>query len=198
MGMALSLPLPETGEPIYYSTEMVDALNAAIEDRLPRYECVYGELFVTVSPPRPWHQTIRRRLFLALIAYAQREMAAGYIGETESKFTFQRPDVSVQPDIWAVRTEEWRAQRWDALTIPLLLVEVLSESTSKLDRFQKRRAYMEAGVPLYWIVDGDARWVEVWAPGLDFPRIEREQLVWQPVGATEPFTYALAELFAPV
>ncbi len=198
MGMALSLPLPETGEPVYYSTEMVDALNDGDNNEAPRYECVYGELFVTVSPPRPWHQTICQRVFLALIAYAQREPAAGYISPLGSKFTFGRPDTNVDPDLWAVRTEEWRAQDWNAITVPLLLAEVLSDSTQRRDRFQKRRAYMEAGVPLYWIVDGDERWVEVWTPGDTFPRFEREQLVWQPAGATEPFTYALTELFAPV
>ncbi len=198
MGMALSLPLPETGEPVYYSADMVDALNAAVDDRLPRYECVYGELFVTMTSPRPWHHAILGRLYLALTLYAQREPAAGYVGGFESKFTFGRSDVYVSPDLWVVRTEEWRVLRWDALTVPLLVAEVLSPSTSKRDRFQKRRAYMESGAPLYWIVDGDERWVEVWTPGVTFPRFEREQLVWQPEGAREPFTYALAELFAPV
>jgi hypothetical protein len=30
------------------------------------------------------------------------------------------------------------------------------------DRFTKRRRYQEVRVPLYWIVDGEARQVEVW------------------------------------
>lgn len=106
--------------------------------------------------------------------------------------------MNVSPDLWAVRTAEWHAQDWDALTVPLLLAEVLSKSTRRRDRFAKRRAYLDAGVPLYWIVDADAHAVDVWTPGLDFPRVERERLVWHPEGAREPFTYALAELFAPV
>ena len=198
MGMALSLPLPTDGQPVYYSVDMVDALNAAVPGRFPRYECVHGELLVTVTAARPWHYTVGNRLLFALQQYAAREPAAGFIGAYESKITFGRPDVYVAPDVWAVRTEEWRAQRWDALGTPLLLAEVLSPSTRKRDRFKKRLAYMEAGVPLYWIVDGDERWVEVWTPGVDFPHVEREQLVWRPEGAREPFVYALADLFAPV
>jgi Uma2 family endonuclease len=35
--------------------------------------------------------------------------------------------------------------------------------------------YREAGVPLYWVVDGDERMVEVWTPADDFPAVERER-----------------------
>lgn len=195
--MATLLRQPDTGEPIYYTADMVDALNSEVRED-PRYECVYGELFVTVSPPRPWHAVLVRRLLFALAAYAGRELAAGYVGAAESKFTFGRSDVYTQPDVWAVRMDEWRRQDWNALTVPLLLAEVLSPSSLKLDRFTKRKAYTDAGVPLYWIVDGDNRWVEVWTPDVDFPRAERERIVWHPAGARAPFALALAELFAPV
>lgn len=198
MAMALSVPLPSTGEPVYYSVDMVDALNASVPGRFPRYECVYGELLVTVTAARPWHYEVGDRLWFALKQYAAREPAAGHVGAYESKITFGRPDVYVSPDIWAVRAEAWRAQNWDALGTPMLLAEVLSPSTRKRDRFKKRIAYMRAGVPLYWIVDADAHAVDVWTPGLDFPHVERTELVWEPAGAAAPFRYALAELFAPL
>jgi Uma2 family endonuclease len=57
---------------------------------------------------------------------------------------------------------------------------------------------VEAGVPLYWIVDGDGRQVEVWTPGDAFPRLERDRLVWQPEEAGAPFTLALQELFRAI
>jgi Uma2 family endonuclease len=66
------------------------------------------------------------------------------------------------------------------------------------DRFTKRRRYQEAGVPLYWIIDGDERQVEVWTPGDVFPRIERDRLVWQPEGANASFTLPLQELFRAI
>lgn len=198
MGMALSLPLPEAGEPVYYSSAMVDALNSGDDREAPYYECVYGELFVTVDVPRPWHAAIVERLHRALIRYSDREPAAGYVSAQPMRVTFGRADVNVRPDLWVIRTAEWRAQDWDAITVPLLLAEVLSDSTQRKDRFQKHRAYMEAGVPLYWIVDADARSVEVWTPGVDFPRVETAELAWEPAGAAAPFRLALVDLFAPL
>ena len=53
-------------------------------------------------------------------------------------------------------------------------------------------------MPLYWIVDGEAKQVEVWTPGDLFPTIERDRLTWHPAGAEEPFQLELADLFRPV
>lgn len=53
-------------------------------------------------------------------------------------------------------------------------------------------------MPLYWVVDADERAVEVWTPQAVFPRVEREQILWQPAGATAPFTLAQRELFQPL
>lgn len=62
----------------------------------------------------------------------------------------------------------------------------------------KRLRYREAGVPLYWIVDGDDRSVEIWTPTDDFPATERKRLVWYPPGASGPFELSLNELFRPL
>jgi Uma2 family endonuclease len=75
---------------------------------------------------------------------------------------------------------------------------VLSPSTPRHDRFTKRRRYQEARVPLYWIVDGEGRHVEVWTPDDVFPQVERDRLVWQPAGAGAPFTLPLQELFRAI
>jgi Uma2 family endonuclease len=87
---------------------------------------------------------------------------------------------------------------WTAVRNLLLVAEVLSPSNPRQDRFTKRRRYQEAGVPLYWVVDGDERRVEVWTPTDLFPRIERDRLVWQPEGVAEPFTLSGRDLFQPI
>ena len=94
--------------------------------------------------------------------------------------------------------EQARTFEWSAIRDLLLVAEVLSPSTPRHDRFTKRRRYQEAGVPLYWIVDGEARQVEVGTPGDAFPRIELGRLEWQPEEAGVPFTLALEELFRPI
>lgn len=80
----------------------------------------------------------------------------------------------------------------------LLVTEVLSPSSARGDRFLKRVRYRDAGVPLYWVVDGDERSVEIWTPSDDFPIVERERLVWHPAGAREESTLSLEELFRPL
>jgi len=79
-----------------------------------------------------------------------------------------------------------------------LVVEVLSPSSLRADRFTKRRLYQERSIPLYWLIDGDRHVVEVWTPEDRFPVVERDRLAWNPVGARRPFTLALADLFRPL
>lgn len=78
------------------------------------------------------------------------------------------------------------------------MAEVLSPSTARGDRVLKRLRYREAGVPLYWVVDGDGRSVESWTAADEFPAVERERLAWHPPGAREPLTLSLEELFRPL
>lgn len=93
---------------------------------------------------------------------------------------------------------EARTPDWSKLRRPRLVVEVLSPSTARHDRFTKRAEYQRRGVPLYWIVDPDQQQAEVWTPADHFPTVERERLVWEPEGAAAPFTLLLAELFRPL
>jgi Uma2 family endonuclease len=97
-----------------------------------------------------------------------------------------------------VHPEEARTLTWSRMRTLLLVAEVMSPSTSSRDRFLKRVRYGEAGVPLYWVVDGDEKSVEVWTPADDFPVVERERLVWHPTGAREPLILSLTELFRPL
>jgi len=91
-----------------------------------------------------------------------------------------------------------RTGDWTRMQRLLLVIDVLSPSTSRADRFAKRRVYQEQRVPLYWSIDGDARTAEVWTPAVDFPLVKRERLVRHPEEAADPFTVELAELFRPL
>jgi Uma2 family endonuclease len=80
----------------------------------------------------------------------------------------------------------------------LLVAEVLSQSSARYDRFNKRRRYQDTRVPIYWIIDPDELQAEVCTPADNLPRFERERLSWHPRGAAESLTLPLAELFRPV
>ncbi len=178
--------------PIYWTADMVRALP----DDGNRYEVVHGELLVTPSPRLP-HQLVVTRLAHALAGYLDGH-AVGVALVAPADISWGRRDVLVQPDVFVVDREEVGTGEWDRLRHLLLVVEVLSPSTARADRFVKRRRYQEAGVPVYWIVDVDERQAEVWTPEADFPHIEREVLVWYPRGAAAPFRLELGDLFRPV
>ena len=104
----------------------------------------------------------------------------------------------LQPDVFVAPLEQAKTLDWSAIRDLLLVAEVLGPSTPRHDRFTKRRRYQEAGVPRYWIVDGDARQVEIWTPKDAFPRLESDRLLWQPEGAGAPFVLELQDLFRTI
>jgi Uma2 family endonuclease len=108
------------------------------------------------------------------------------------------PDVLVQPDIFVAPWDEVRTLTWDRIRHLLLVIEILSPTTARADRFTKRRLYQQVRVPAYWIVDADAHAVEVWTPDDALPKVERERVAWQPAGAVQPFVLSLPELLQPV
>lgn len=64
----------------------------------------------------------------------------------------------VQPDLFVVPPIPGRGPaRWEECGIPILIAEVVSPSTARFDRITKRRRYQRSGVPVYWVVDLDAR-----------------------------------------
>ena len=62
----------------------------------------------------------------------------------------------------------------------------------------KRRLYQRVGSATYWIVDLDARLVEVWTPDAERPAVVDRELTWQPGGAPEPLVVKLEEFFGAV
>jgi Uma2 family endonuclease len=167
----------------------------AMPDDGNRYEVVYGELLVTPAP-RPWHQVLVQRLIVALAAYLNRE-PAGLVLSSPAVISWGS-DVLLQPDVFVVPTEEARTLTWSRIRTLLLVAEVLSPSSTKGDRFLKRLRYREAGVPLYWVVDGDVGAGVVGTPADFFPTFARVRLLGRPAAAAEPFTLRLEELFRPL
>ena len=182
MGMAV---------PVYYTADMVRALP---EDG-NRYELVFGELLVTPAP-RLWHQAIVGRLHEALSAYLRRyPVGQTLMSPADISWT---PDTLVQPDVFVADLAEVRTLDWSQVKRLLLAIEVLSPSTARYDRFTKRRLYQDVGLPVYWIVDPDAKQVEVWTPNDVQPATQRDRVVWSPPGAEKPLTIKLPELFKAI
>jgi len=177
--------------PLYYTAEMVRALP----DDGKRYEVVHGELLVTPAP-RAWHQEVLMRLVEPLRPYVRTE-GVGHVLTSPADISWS-DDTLVQPDLFVVDLDEARTMDWARMKTLLLVVEILSPSTARYDRFTKRRLYQEVRIPTYWIVDLDAQEIEVWTPDDEMPRVERGCAVWRPEGAADALTVELDELFRPL
>lgn len=185
------MAMPALDLPDFWTAEMVRALP---EDG-KRYETVHGELFVSPSP-RLWHQVVLDNLADEIKRYLQRE-PLGRVINLAADISWA-PDVLVQPDLFVAPLSELRTLDWAKVRSLLLVAEVLSPSSTRADRFAKRRLYQEVGVPLYWILDADRRSVEIWTPEAVEPVTESERLTWQPAGAATACVVQLAEVFRAV
>ena len=166
-------------------------------DRLPddgnRYEVVEGELFVTPAPSLP-HQVVAGAIYRHLYPFVEHHYRLGWV-------MFAPGDVHVnaksrvQPDIFVVpRTAAGKPASWREAPTPILVVEVLSDSTAQRDLGPKRELYRRAGVVEYWIVDHEKRTVAVVRHGQADVELG-DRLTWFPVGATEALVIDLPELF---
>ncbi len=166
----------------------------ALPDDGNTYEVVHGELLVSPSP-RLWHQLVVGRLMRLIGNYLEAHPVGLVFPGGDISWS---QDTMVVPDLFVAPVSEARTLSWAKVKTLALVVEVLSPSNARQDRFTKRRLYQEAGVPLYWLVDADAKVVEVWTPEAQFPVTEQEEIRWHPDGASTPLVIGLGEVFREV
>ncbi|MBL0169598.1 MAG: Uma2 family endonuclease [Gemmatimonadaceae bacterium] len=164
----------------------------ALPDDGNRYECIDGALFVSPAPA-PRHQQALLELAVMLKQYAEREQHVGWVWIAPHDLVLG-PRTVVQPDL-QVHSAGPTATRKQRAARALLIVEVLSPSTARLDRQDKRKLYLRDATASYWIVDLAAELVEVWTPQDDRPHVVSDTLTWNPEGATAAFTLALPAFF---
>ena len=76
-----------------------------------------------------------------------------------------------------------------------LAVEVVSPSSARYDRVDKRSRYQEERVEELWLVDPESELVERWRPDDERPEILAKTLIWQPVGSDASLSIDLVALF---
>jgi Uma2 family endonuclease len=131
-----------------------------------RYELHDGELSVTPAPG-----TRHQRVSSALNSILRTHVTSHGLGEVlYAPIDVILADTTVvQPDL--VYLEPARAHLVSDRGIegpPTLVIEILSPSTTTIDRSRKRQLYADHGIPYYWLVDPESRTIEVL--GLDAGR----------------------------
>ena len=173
----------------------VRALTEASPTHWPRYELIDGELIVTPAPGSV-HQIAVSELLALLIPYVDQE-ALGIALPSPSDLEL-RPESIVQPDVFVAPMERpvsMEHEGWSQVTDLILAVEVISPSSARTDRIEKRDYYMDVGVPDYWVVDLEARIVEWWRPSHERPEVVRSTREWLPAGARAALVLDLPSFF---
>jgi Uma2 family endonuclease len=152
-----------------------------------------------VVTPGPWlrHQRIAGELFARLFAFAKGNQL-GEVFFAPLDVLFGEGDY-LEPDLFFVRADrsELLKKRW-VEGPPDLVIEILSPSTATRDRGLKLERYRHYGVAEYWVVDPDARVIEVWAFGRGAIEPVRlgvgDVLRWRPVEGGPTLDVAVAEV----
>lgn len=116
-----------------------------------RHEIIDGEHYVSPAPT-PKHQRVSMRLSSRLHVFAE-ENRLGEVLAAPTDVLLSRHDI-LQPDILFISNQRSRIiTEKNIQGAPDLVVEILSESTRKLDEKIKLARYELLGVSETWIVD---------------------------------------------
>ncbi len=159
-----------------------------------RYEVIRGELFVSPAPGTA-HQRAVRDLCRRLQDYLEtNEVGEALPSPFEVEFD---GDSAVQPDVIVIlEAQRPRLSRQRLSGAPAVAIEIVSYTSKRTDRLQKRRLYQDEGVGEYWIVDLELRRVERWRPADTQPEVVTGRLLWRPAPDAPPFELDLVALFA--
>jgi len=149
----------------FTQAEYWDWLEELPASDINRYELLGGRILMT---PPAWagHSLVAVRISSALESY-RRTTGSGLVLESSAGFDLPSGD-TLQPDVTFISA----ARRTTGLmskpkgfidVVPDLVVEVLSSSTARRDRIEKKKVYELCGVDEYWLVDPRRREVTIFA-----------------------------------
>jgi Uma2 family endonuclease len=123
-----------------------------------RGEIIHGVLYM-MSPPLTIHQRILSKLFYRIANFLEGKTCEVFVAPFGVRL-FPRDDLGddtvVEPDI-VVICDPAKIDERGCKGVPDLVIEILSPSTSRHDRFTKFDLYREAKVREFWVVDPENR-----------------------------------------
>lgn len=134
-----------------------------------RCEVLGGKIISLAPSPLPAHQAVSMQLSIEFGTHLRHKECEVFAAPVDV-FLFQDHrkkwiDEQVQnwviPDLLVV-CEKNKIGKSKIVGAPDLIIEIISPSTAKIDRLDKRLAYQRAGVKEYWIVDPANQSVEVY------------------------------------
>jgi|SRR5579875_631365 len=134
-----------------------------------RCEVLDGRIISMAPSSLPEHQEISMQLSIEFGTYLRGKTCRVYAApidvylfeNAQKKWIDENVRNWVIPDL-VVICDPNKIKRSKILGAPDLVVEIISSSSAKIDRMDKRLAYQRAGVKEYWIIDPANQVVEVY------------------------------------
>ena len=174
----------------------VDDVRAMPDDG-NRYELIAGTLHVSPTPTLR-HERVKMRLVVALVRYLEPLGLVESLITGPAELTWGTNDNYVDPDLWVADLDEMADYEWPLLRTVPLVVEVLSPTSKRRDRVDKRQLYQRMGVGTYWVVDTERCVVDECRPTDEVLRQVSERLEWRANADAPLFALLLADLFRGV
>lgn len=130
-----------------------------------RWEIIDGVPYM-MAAPNTRHQELIGRVFNRLYNFLEGRRCRVFVSPFDVRMAvYDENDDDVinivQPDI-VVYCNQLGVDAKGGRAAPDIAIEILSPSSTKMDRFRKFRLYEKAGVKEYWIIDGENEFVEVY------------------------------------
>lgn len=130
-----------------------------------RLELINGEIFHMSPAPSRRHQQVLRELSTAFSVFLRCKDCEVFFAPFDVRLLAENKkndeiEHVVQPDLSIVCDQEKLDDR-GCNGAPDMIVEILSPSSVKLDRWKKYQLYEKAGVKEYWLVDPMNESVEI-------------------------------------
>ena len=138
-----------------------DFFELELPDSAAYYFELLNGILVRRNAPSGEHQHIQSELLEKFFAFVSLKKL-GKIYSSPTAVVFSENDVP-QPDIVFLKKENMDKfdPEWGIKGAPDLIVEIVSPSSYKYDRSDKKELYQKHGVKEYWIVDPNYKSIEI-------------------------------------
>lgn len=125
-----------------------------------RYELIDGIAYMMSPSPSRIHQGILGRLYVQLWQFLKGKTCEVYISPFDVRLNVNDNDDNVvQPDLIVV-CDKSKLDDNSCAGAPDMVIEILSPSSARFDKFVKFQKYQAYGVREYWIVDPASKTVQ--------------------------------------
>ena len=147
--------------PLAQSNEYYTYTDYCTWDDGERWELIDGVPYAMSPAPSRIHQEISGNLYGQFFNFLRNKPCKVYSAPFDVRINADaEDDTVVQPDLLVV-CDHSKLDEKGGKGAPDLVIEILSPSSARHDKFLKFNCYQRAGVREYWMVDPDTKTVQV-------------------------------------